>query len=118
MPSESSRLILYAFKLRGCEDCGERPTESGGRMSMRDFHCHHRDPSLKSAFISGPNSGVRANHRALFSELAKCIVLCRQCHENRHGRKAKRPLWTDFTGSEYEFIPVVDMEQLALVDDD
>ncbi len=65
---------LNEVKSRGCSRCGEK------RLPCLDFH--HRDPSTKSFDI-----GVRASAislETLQAEVAKCDVICSNCHRVLH----------------------------------
>ena len=57
-----------------CEDCGE------SHPSCLDFH--HKDPSEKKFSIGRLKDYL--SMRLLQSEIAKCRVLCSNCHRKRH----------------------------------
>lgn len=57
---------------QGCNDCGT----SEGKL-----HHHHVDPRTKKYCVSHM---YRCSLEALLNEIAKCTVLCRSCHWQRH----------------------------------
>jgi hypothetical protein len=59
---------------RSCELCGESTPE------CLDFH--HRDPTLKEASISSVIG--RWSLQRLQSEVAKCVLVCANCHRKIH----------------------------------
>src|SRR5271154_5645693 len=63
------RNYIYHCKLsKGCSRCGER------RPSCLQFH--HLDPKVKTANISGWTRSLES----LKTEIAKCEILCGNCH--------------------------------------
>lgn len=67
--------FLNAWKVeRGCRECGER--------DPRCLDAHHRDPTEKEVNVS--LVVWRWKHERLLAELAKCDVLCRNCHAKLH----------------------------------
>lgn len=65
--------VINEAKARPCEDCGiEYPS--------RVMCFHHRDPSEK-LFEIGSRLGGMAK---ILAEIAKCDVLCLNCHALRH----------------------------------
>lgn len=58
-----------------CEDCGE------SHPATLEFH--HLDPSQKDVNISRLIA-VSSSLRRLKEEMAKCVVLCANCHRIRH----------------------------------
>lgn len=60
---------------RGCEDCGERDP------AVLDFH--HRDPATKVGSVR-MLAQAQASKARLDAEMAKCAVLCCNCHLRRH----------------------------------
>lgn len=61
-------------KTRRCEKCGF--------ADFRALEFHHRDPSLKEFEIS---NGMRGFSRErLMAEIAKCALLCANCHRIEH----------------------------------
>ena len=80
---ERKRAVVAAEKLRrgsACEDC----------KYGRDLVWHHRDPSTKR-FTLGYS--IIKSYAAIREELAKCDLLCPNCHARRHRqmREAKCP---------------------------
>jgi len=69
------RIKAELIEVRGgrCEDCGYR-------ASAAALEFHHRDPSTKE-FGVGNFTGSRAR---LLAEVAKCDLLCANCHRRRH----------------------------------
>jgi hypothetical protein len=67
-------LIADERERRGnaCEACG----------TTGPLHWHHRDPASKSFKIAG--GGARVGRAPLERELAKCLLLCRRCHDGAH----------------------------------
>jgi hypothetical protein len=87
----AAQWILWAFKLRGCDDCGVKYPE----VELAALHCDHRDPSTKNGALgagglsagfgpTGPSNATRFSFEALFEELLKCDVVCQPCHAKRH----------------------------------
>lgn len=60
---------------KSCETCGEGSPEC--------LHFHHRDPAQKAFEISDAVSRGWSRERIL-CELAKCRVLCANCHLKLH----------------------------------
>jgi hypothetical protein len=58
-----------------CSECPER------RQACLDFH--HRDPDEK-AFNIGQVNNIGVSLEKLIEEIAKCIILCANCHRCRH----------------------------------
>lgn len=58
----------------GCVDCRDV-------ADPNLLHFHHVDPATKTFTIADGLGNTRA---AIDRELAKCVVLCRPCHEERH----------------------------------
>ena len=58
-----------------CECCGE------SRWWCLDFH--HKDPSTKDMAVSSMISNTRSKG-AILEEIAKCVVVCRNCHADIH----------------------------------
>jgi hypothetical protein len=67
------RRLLAIEKLGGrCEEC----------KSDDDLHFHHRDPETKLFTIAKGSSFSQARWDA---EVAKCYLLCSDCHVGHHG---------------------------------
>jgi hypothetical protein len=66
---------VAAARANGCVDCGE------SHPACLDFH--HLDPKQKSENI---NYMLRNNRTwpTIEAEIAKCVVLCSNCHRKRH----------------------------------
>lgn len=81
--------MLWAFKIRGCVDCGVRPPE----IELSQLHCDHLDPSKKTKTRSRgltPNADLQQidSNGALLDELAGCEPVCFDCHKIRTRRRA------------------------------
>lgn len=69
------KTLLGEFKLeRGCARCGYRAHPAA-------LDLHHTDPKMKEFKIARDNTMSLARVRA---ELAKCEVLCANCHRIEH----------------------------------
>lgn len=67
---------VHGYKrLHPCRDCGETD------IDLLTFH--HRDPALKERTIS--DGGNFDSLDDLYAEIAKCDVLCKECHRAEHG---------------------------------
>lgn len=69
----------------GCIDCGYN-------RNVAALVFHHRDPSQKAFMLNSRTFANMASDR-LQSELAKCDLLCHNCHHERH-----YPQFTDLLG--------------------
>lgn len=58
-----------------CVDCGVS-------YPARVMHYHHVDPSTKAHGIS--HLARNAGRRRILDEIAKCVLLCANCHALRH----------------------------------
>ncbi len=70
---------------KSCEDCGEATPEC--------LHFHHKDPRKKTLEVSV--AVMRWSRERVLAEIAKCRVLCANCHlklhwEQRQARKGSR----------------------------
>jgi len=73
-------MIFEYFGGRKCQDCGvasEHPI----------YDLHHRDPSEKDFSIGAL---IRKKWAALEPEVAKCDLLCSNCHRVRHDIERKQ----------------------------
>jgi hypothetical protein len=68
---------LRSLKREGCLDCG-RYKRQPDRLEF-----HHRDPSTK--LMNVPIMSSYSQERVMV-EIAKCDVLCGDCHRKRHAR--------------------------------
>jgi 5-methylcytosine-specific restriction endonuclease McrA len=77
------REMVQAIRLAtGCTDCGKQgPVE--------ELHFHHLDPTTKSFNVGDGRSRSRS---AVLAEIAKCAVLCRDCHAAVHRRLDLEPV--------------------------
>src|SRR5690606_23905948 len=74
-------LMEYRSTL-SCEECGEN------HPACLSFH--HVDPSQKKYKIAEmPNRGCSI--KLIKEEIAKCIVLCHNCHAKHHFEEEERP---------------------------
>jgi len=73
---EELRTWIRTIKVgRGCARCGENAPEC--------LHFHHRDPSEKDLEIGAVITAGWGKQRIL-DEIAKCDVLCANCHFKHH----------------------------------
>lgn len=72
---DAFRLIANTAKAIGCRECGER------EPVCLDFH--HREPATK-LFNIGKNLSRFSNAQVLRDEIAKCDVVCGNCHLRHH----------------------------------
>lgn len=70
---DASREMLRSAKDKPCADCG-------GRFPTVCMEFDHRDPAEKLFVVA---SGLLRSHRALRAEMAKCDVVCSNCHRVR-----------------------------------
>ncbi len=66
------RAIILDFKKAGCVRCGYNQNSAA-------LDCHHKDPKIKSYEVSKAQTAEK-----LLLELAKCEVLCANCHRIEH----------------------------------
>ena len=72
---EAQRAFTDGVKLtRGCVDCGYRRCAAA-------LHFHHTDSATKEFCVGKAMNRRRA---AVIQEINKCIVLCANCHAERH----------------------------------
>lgn len=71
--------IVDAFKAKGCADCGV--------ADLDILELHHRDPAAKEQAIARMRC---ANVQKLEVELAKCDVLCANCHRKHHANERRK----------------------------
>lgn len=77
---DKRRLLLDA-RAGGCIRCGEK------HPACLDFH--HRDPSIKEGHIG---EFRRFGKQRLLTEIAKCDVLCANCHRKHHHDERQKQL--------------------------
>ena len=85
--SERRRAKIAAIKKeRGCLRCGYK--ESSVSLLF-----HHRDPAEKSFTIA---ANMKKSWASILAEIAKCDVLCHNCHDVLHEeeRKLEDNAWT------------------------
>jgi len=73
---ERNRRIIAEAQAEGCSRCDER--------DLRCLDFHHVDPTTKS-FGFGRGQARDCGETKLRAEIAKCIVLCSNCHRKLHG---------------------------------
>jgi len=73
LAQKGSRNLTEYKKTLKCERCGE------GRWYCLDFH--HRDPTTKEFTVG---ESVRRSWKVIKAEIAKCEVLCANCHRAEH----------------------------------
>ena len=71
-----ARAYVHALKAAPCADCGQT-------WHPKAMHFHHRDPAEKNAAVSALISRGAAAAE-LDAEIAKCELLCANCHAVRH----------------------------------
>jgi hypothetical protein len=71
--ADKARELIAAAKNQPCADCG-------GTFPLVCMDFDHRDPALKSFTIA---QGLQRSHEALLAEIAKCDVVCSNCHRLR-----------------------------------
>ena len=84
--------IIDEARKCGCAMCPEREPAC--------MHFHHRDPSVKKFRIAGylydirpgRDPGFVKHQRLLREEIAKCVVLCSNCHMKLHAGLIALPL--------------------------
>jgi hypothetical protein len=74
------QMFIRWLKEEPCLDCRER-------RPLRQMHFHHRAGTVKLFCLGGNGVGSRT-WTALFRELRKCDLLCRDCHQRRHKEAA------------------------------
>jgi hypothetical protein len=70
---ERNRAIMLAAKSAGCVKCGE--------MEPVCLDFHHINPEHKSKEV---NAMYTASVEKLVAEIAKCAVICSNCHRKLH----------------------------------
>jgi hypothetical protein len=80
--------IEFLRKLREvpCADCG-------GRSAGHQMDFDHRDPSQKRFNLSSARAGLK-NRTELLEEVAKCDIVCANCHRLRTRRQHRARLAT------------------------
>jgi hypothetical protein len=71
--------FLRRLKDVPCTDCG-------GRFLPHQMDFDHRDPSTKSFYIGSGRASLKSRE-ALLAEIAKCDVVCANCHRLRTRRQ-------------------------------
>lgn len=74
---QQKQAVVDALKAAGCADCGEADSV------VLEFH--HRDPATKRQKI-GTLVAAHYPVQRLLEELAKCALLCANCHLRRHSK--------------------------------
>jgi hypothetical protein len=80
---QSARALLEKLKSGPCVDCG-------GTFIPRAMHFDHRDPTTKKYNISVLASANRV--KAILEEVAKCDLVCANCHAYRTERQVQAGL--------------------------
>ncbi len=68
------KVFLNTLKVNGCSLCEEK------HPATLDFH--HRDPSSKEGTISDLID--TGSDEKFYAEVAKCIIICANCHRKQH----------------------------------
>lgn len=66
-------VIIFEARRQPCADCG-------GEFPPACMQFHHLDPSIKTNNVRAMGHPTRVRR-----EIAKCIVICANCHCIRHG---------------------------------
>ena len=81
-PSKGNRVYTWGLKEgKACKICGE------DYYACLDFH--HSDPSTKSFGINKINNIKGMTKELALQEVAKCDVLCRNCHSKLHAAEGR-----------------------------
>jgi hypothetical protein len=72
-----------AIRLWYCEYRTNLKCECCGFSDYRALHFHHKDPTSKEANVSNM-VGHGASKERILAEIAKCAVLCANCHAIEH----------------------------------
>lgn len=75
----AARAYVHALKAAPCMDCG-------GTWPPKVMHFHHRDPAEKTASLAALVSRG-APREEIDAEVAKCDLLCANCHAIRHAEE-------------------------------
>lgn len=79
----TSKMILDK-SLGKCKNCGYR----GSNLASLEFH--HTDPSIKKFAISHALlRKIKVSVQEINDEIEKCVVICRNCHKEKHFDTAK-----------------------------
>lgn len=73
------RIKLIQYKNNECYECKLKYNGKNGPV----FHFHHLDPSTKLYNIG--NKITVKSWKSLINEANKCIMICANCHELKHG---------------------------------
>src|SRR5215831_12380624 len=76
----------FALKVKIAEFLGGRCADCGYDKCFAALHAHHLDPDGKDFGISGAHARSWASIEA---ELRKCILVCANCHAERHHDHAR-----------------------------
>lgn len=80
---QKAKALLEKLKSGPCVDCG-------GTFIPRAMHFDHRDPTTKKYGISALASSNRV--KAILEEVAKCDLVCANCHAYRTERQVQAGL--------------------------
>lgn len=78
---EAAKALSDAARAAPCADCGER-------FPPQIMHLHHRDPAQKVMGVSQMVRRRAGQPDLIRAEIAKCDVLCPNCHALRHLKEA------------------------------
>lgn len=78
---QKTRAVLDSIRAGGCVVCGETDVD------VLDFH--HVDPAEKSFNVSA--SWRKKGLQTVLEEVAKCVVVCANCHRRLHAGTAEIP---------------------------
>ncbi len=77
-----------ARKRQAVEHMGGKCADCGGRFPYYVFEFHHLDPSKKDMQF---NQLRRRAWDRIVAELAKCVMVCANCHRVRHWEEFDKP---------------------------
>jgi len=80
---DAIRALVRAAKDRPCADCGQR-------FPFYVMEFDHREGEVKCFNIGDANDRRRVGKSRLLAELAKCDVVCANCHRERTHRRKQR----------------------------
>lgn len=79
--NDHSRNKMAEYKRKAVEHLGDRCCDCGVSYGDHIYDFHHLDPSTKDFKLSQLRSHTLETIRA---ELDKCVLLCSNCHRDRH----------------------------------
>lgn len=90
--SEKGYAKIWAFKLKAVKMLGGK-CEKCGSNNIMILELHHRDKNTKEICFSDiVRKGMEGDREFLYGEIRKCILLCRNCHQEIHNDKIPKNL--------------------------